>query len=247
MKHLWLILFVIPLFGQSPCDDEKYLEMKRKKFDMEDLDYYISLHKKCRQFKIDELKKEKAEIKKTLSERKNPCDEEERNKLDKGSQERKKFDENCRKYIREKNLKFADENINKLKSSGSYNKGAYKSNRNNSSISNSQLNELLNVIDSELENYINESSRSSSPTLSYSNEPKGCQVYGKIKFVEYGEDYKVKFVSYGENLKVKYVDFGESQAGNWKVVEFGERYKIKVVEYGEDFTVKTVSYGQGCN
>ena len=52
-------------------------------------------------------------------------------------------------------------------------------------------------------------------------------MYGKIKFVEYGEDYKVKFVSYGENLKVKYVDFGESQAGNWKVVEFGERYKIK--------------------
>jgi len=76
---------------------------------------------------------------------------------------------------------------------------------------------------------------------------KGCHVYGKIKFVDYGEDYKVKFVKYGENLKIKYVSYGESQVGNWKVVEWGEKYKIKVVDYGEDFSVKMVDYGQGCN
>ena len=34
---------------------------------------------------------------------------------------------------------------------------------------------------------------------------KACNVYGKVKFVEYGEDYKVKFVNYGEDLKIKYV------------------------------------------
>ncbi|MED5433444.1 MAG: hypothetical protein VYB52_01195 [Candidatus Neomarinimicrobiota bacterium] len=79
-----------------------------------------------------------------------------------------------------------------------------------------------------------------------SGRANGCNVYGKIKFVDFGEDYKVKFVDFGENIKVKYVDFGESQAGNWKVVDFGEDYKIKVVEFGEDFTVKTVSFGQGC-
>ena len=29
-----------------------------------------------------------------------------------------------------------------------------------------------------------------------SENNKGCHLYGKIKFVEYGEDYKVKFVKY---------------------------------------------------
>ena len=27
---------------------------------------------------------------------------------------------------------------------------------------------------------------------------RGCHLYGKIKFVEYGEDYKVKEVTFGE-------------------------------------------------
>ena len=34
---------------------------------------------------------------------------------------------------------------------------------------------------------------------------KACNVYGKIKFVNYGEDYKVKFVRYSEDLSIKYV------------------------------------------
>ena len=65
---------------------------------------------------------------------------------------------------------------------------------------------------------------------------KACNVYGKIKFVEYGEDYKVKYVSYGED-----------KIGNWKAVEYGEDYKLKVVKYGEDFKAKEVDYGEGCN
>lgn len=82
-----------------------------------------------------------------------------------------------------------------------------------------------------------------------SKETKGknCHVYGKIKFVDYGEDYKVKVVDYGEDLKVKYVDYGEDQVGKWKVVDYGEKYKIKLVDYGEDFKVKFVDYGEGCN
>lgn len=89
-----------------------------------------------------------------------------------------------------------------------------------------------------------------SPTPSLSlgtGGDKGCHVYGKIKFVSFGEDYKVKFVDFGENLKIKYVDFGENQVGRWKVVEFGENYKIKVVDFGEDFSVKMVDFGEGCN
>ena len=69
-----------------------------------------------------------------------------------------------------------------------------------------------------------------------SENNKGCHLYGKIKFVEYGEDYKVKFVKYGEDLRIKYVWYGEDKVGKWKVVE-----------YGEDYKVKDVWYGQGCD
>ena len=76
---------------------------------------------------------------------------------------------------------------------------------------------------------------------------KACNVFGKIKFVEYGEDYKVKFVDYGEDLKIKYVKYGEGKIGKWKAVDYGEDYKLKVVKYGEDFKAKEVEYGEGCN
>lgn len=73
-----------------------------------------------------------------------------------------------------------------------------------------------------------------------------CEIYGKIKIVDYGEDYKVKIVTYGEDLKIKWVDYGEDKKGKWKKVEYGERFKIKWVEYGEDFSIKEVEYGEGC-
>ena len=84
-------------------------------------------------------------------------------------------------------------------------------------------------------------------SLSQPENNRGCHLYGKIKFVEYGEDYKVKFVKYGEDLRIKYVSYGEDKVGKWKVVEYGEDYKIKIVEYGEDYKVKDVWYGQGCD
>ena len=73
-----------------------------------------------------------------------------------------------------------------------------------------------------------------------------CHVYGEIKVVDYGEDYKVKVVDYGEDLEVKTVDYGEEHEGRWKFVDYGEDYKIKFVDYGEDFTIKYVDYGEGC-
>ena len=60
-------------------------------------------------------------------------------------------------------------------------------------------------------------------------EMKGtaCEIYGKIKFVDYGEDYKVKKVDYGEDVKIKWVDYGEDNEGKWKEVDYGEDFKIK--------------------
>ena len=76
--------------------------------------------------------------------------------------------------------------------------------------------------------------------------PSHCHVYGEIKVVDYGEDYKVKVVDYGEDLEVKTVDYGEEYEGRWKFVDYGEDYKIKFVDYGEDFSIKYVDYGEGC-
>lgn len=73
-----------------------------------------------------------------------------------------------------------------------------------------------------------------------------CEIYGKIKVVEYGEDYKVKIVEYGEDLKIKWVDYGEDNKGKWKKVDYGQKFKIKWVTYGEDFSIKEVTYGEGC-
>jgi len=80
--------------------------------------------------------------------------------------------------------------------------------------------------------------------LSYTQT--GCHVFGKIKFVDFGEDYKVKFVDFGEDLNVKIVDFGEKTVGKWKYVSFGEDFKVKIVDFGEDFKVKIVDFGYGC-
>ncbi len=73
-----------------------------------------------------------------------------------------------------------------------------------------------------------------------------CEIYGSIKIVDYGEDYKVKIVDYGEDLKIKWVDYGEDNKGKWKEVDYGEDFKIKWVDYGEDFKIKEVDYGEGC-
>lgn len=86
---------------------------------------------------------------------------------------------------------------------------------------------------------------SAHPTTKSKGNP-ACEVYGKVRFVDYGEDYKVKYVDYGEDVKIKFVDYGEQEKGRWKEVEYGEDFKIKIVDYGEDFKVKKVDYGEGC-
>ena len=73
----------------------------------------------------------------------------------------------------------------------------------------------------------------------------GIELFGKIKFVDYGEDIKIKYVDYGEDIKVKFVDYGADECGEWQEVEYSENIKIKVVDYGEDLKVKKVDYGHG--
>ena len=74
-----------------------------------------------------------------------------------------------------------------------------------------------------------------------------CDVYGAIKFVDFGEDYKIRFVALDEDYRVKYVDINFRETGKWKIVDYGEDFKVKIVDYGEDFKVKIVDLGEGCS
>ena len=72
-----------------------------------------------------------------------------------------------------------------------------------------------------------------------------CNVYGKIRFVTIGEDYKIKYVKGSADVDIKFVNASPNK-GQWKVSSIGADYKIKVVSIGEDFTVREVSNGEGC-
>ncbi len=106
--------------------------------------------------------------------------------------------------------------------------------------------QVLSSILSDLEKSVRNSNSSS--TIKFdSGQPKGCHIFGKIKFVQFGGDYKIRMVGMSPNLKVKYVSYGASTQGNWQIVDFGEDYKIELVQAGEDFSVQIVDFGQGCN
>lgn len=73
-----------------------------------------------------------------------------------------------------------------------------------------------------------------------------CDIYGRIKIVDSGEDYRVRVVTAGEHVRIKYVDYGERSQGLWRLVESGENYRIKMVTAGEHFRIREVTAGYGC-
>ena len=82
------------------------------------------------------------------------------------------------------------------------------------------------------------------PIIMYSQD--ACTIYGKIKFVEFNEDYRVKIVHFNEDVKVKFVDRFHERSGRWEIVDMFEDYKIKLVKYDPDFTIKEVDFFEGC-
>ena len=82
------------------------------------------------------------------------------------------------------------------------------------------------------------------PVIMYSQD--ACTIYGKIKFVEFNEDYRVKIVHFNEDVKVKFVDRFHERSGRWEIVDMFEDYKIKLVKYDPDFTIKEVEWFEGC-
>lgn len=121
----------------------------------------------------------------------------------------------------------------------------YTPSQDNAKLSSESKQILLNIL-TDLEKSVSNSNSSSTFEFD-SRQPKGCHIFGKIKFVQFGGDYKVRMVGMSPNLKVKYVNYGASMQGNWQIVDYGEDYKIELVQAGEDFSVQIVDFGQGCN
>lgn len=69
-------------------------------------------------------------------------------------------------------------------------------------------------------------------------------LYGKIRVVDIGEDYKVRVVDIGEDLRVRLTPFADRR-GQWNYVKIGEDYKIRFVDIGEDIKVRFVDIGEG--
>ena len=73
----------------------------------------------------------------------------------------------------------------------------------------------------------------------------GIRLYGKVRIVSYGEDFKVLSGSYGEDLRVEPVNAGANACGKWEFVSYGEDFKIRLVTYGEDFIIRFTTYNPG--
>ncbi len=64
------------------------------------------------------------------------------------------------------------------------------------------------------------------------------KLYGRIKIVDFAEDYRVKIVDFAEDLEVKIVDFAADSVGRWEIVDFAEDYRVKIVDFAEDLRVE---------
>lgn len=69
---------------------------------------------------------------------------------------------------------------------------------------------------------------------------RGIPLYGKVKVVERGADFKVKIVSSFPDLKVKLVESFPDKCGKWKFVDSFPDFTVQFVESFPDFTIKYV-------
>lgn len=74
---------------------------------------------------------------------------------------------------------------------------------------------------------------------------KTFPLYGDVKIVESGEDFRVELVEYSADLEVKIVDYNADRCGEIHLVEYGADAKVRVVENNGDIKVKIVKYSPG--
>jgi hypothetical protein len=66
----------------------------------------------------------------------------------------------------------------------------------------------------------------------------GKKLYGKVKVVNSGEDFKVRIVENSEDISIISTDKDPSKCGQWKFVEYSEDFKVRFVTNGEDFKIR---------
>lgn len=69
------------------------------------------------------------------------------------------------------------------------------------------------------------------------------KLYGRIRIVDIGEDYRVRRVDIGEDLLVNLAMDG-TLPGAWKLVAIGEDYRVRFVDIGEDIRVKIRNFDE---
>lgn len=80
-------------------------------------------------------------------------------------------------------------------------------------------------------------------TLSKNCTFNDVKIYGRVRVVEYGADFKVKIVDRDEYLSVKLVTTeSPNDCGYWQMVNSSENFTVQFVEYGEDFTIRYRQY-----
>ncbi|EJP16949.1 hypothetical protein LEP1GSC037_2109 [Leptospira interrogans str. 2006001854] len=73
----------------------------------------------------------------------------------------------------------------------------------------------------------------------------GVKLYGKVRVVNIGEDFRVTVVRNGEDLKVETGMINPDSCGRWQFVNIGEDFKIRYVDLDADFTIRLVTNGAG--
>ncbi|EMF82231.1 hypothetical protein LEP1GSC188_3416 [Leptospira weilii serovar Topaz str. LT2116] len=82
-------------------------------------------------------------------------------------------------------------------------------------------------------------------SISASCTLNGVKLYGKVKVVKIGEDFKVEVVRAGEDLKVETGVINPDSCGRWQFVNIGEDFKIRYVDLDSDFKIRHVRSGAG--
>ncbi|WP_017863266.1 hypothetical protein [Leptospira santarosai] len=73
----------------------------------------------------------------------------------------------------------------------------------------------------------------------------GVKLYGRVRVVSIGEDFRVTVVRDGEDLKVESGMINPDSCGRWQFVNIGEDFKIRYVDLDADFTIRLVTNGAG--
>jgi hypothetical protein len=66
----------------------------------------------------------------------------------------------------------------------------------------------------------------------------GKKLYGKVKIVNYGADFKIRIVTSNEDISILQTSGDPNECGEWKFVEYSEDFKVQIVTSGEDFTIR---------